>query len=64
MFSSVIPHPLRLNAMMSVFSVVWLQRSPHTLSGQIPTSERLRRDIGLPPLEHLPVLRTPFGTRI
>lgn len=64
MSSLVFRHPLRLNGVLSVFRVVLRQRSPRTLSAQIPTSDRLRRDVGLPPLEHLPVTRTPFGTRI
>ncbi len=64
MSSLVIRRPLRLSGAIPFFRVILRRQSPHSLSKQIPTSDPLRRDIGLPPLEHLPVIRSPFGTRI
>ncbi len=55
---------LRMEGVASLFDLALRGWRSDRSTGRIPTSARLRRDIGLPALEDMPALRDPRGTKI
>lgn len=55
---------LRLDGVVSLFELALGSLSSDRPGARLPTAPRLRRDIGLPDLDDVRPIYTPFGTKV